>query len=67
MWTKARCLAALAERLPAAFAVEVVFRRPIMLPARVEFLEGEAAGGLSFGVRDARQGTPHLDGLLSGR
>ncbi|MGE5408199.1 MAG: MaoC/PaaZ C-terminal domain-containing protein, partial [Syntrophothermus sp.] len=36
MWTKARCLAALEPRLPDAFAVEVRFRRPIVLPARVE-------------------------------
>ena len=34
MWTKARCLAALERRLPDAFAVEVRFRRPILLPGR---------------------------------
>ena len=65
MWTKARCLAALEARLPAAFTVEVAFRRPILLPATVELAEAEApAGGIVFGVRDKRDGTPHLDGAV---
>jgi acyl dehydratase len=37
MWTKARCLAALSGRLPAAFAVEVEFKLPILLPGTVAF------------------------------
>ena len=41
MWTKARCLAALEPRLPDAFTVEVAFRKPILLPAKVEFGEAE--------------------------
>jgi acyl dehydratase len=64
MWTKARCLAALEGRLPDAFSVEASFRRPIVLPATVAFAEGPAEGGLRFGVRDAREGTPHLDGSV---
>jgi acyl dehydratase len=60
MWTKARCLAALEPRLPDAFTIEVVFRKPILLPATVEFAEDEAA----FGVRDQRRATAHLDGRL---
>jgi MaoC like domain len=36
MWTKARCLAAL-EPLPDAFEVAVEFRKPILLPAEVDF------------------------------
>jgi len=65
MWTKARCLAALEARLPDAFTVEAAFRKPIILPATVQFAEETGAGGgLRFGVRDARKGTPHLDGAL---
>ncbi len=67
MWSKARCLAALENRLPGAFTVEVSFRRPILLPATVVF--GEAWSGASevrFGVRDAKKGTPHLEGSLKG-
>lgn len=66
MWTKARCLAALEPRLPDAFAVEVSFRKPIVLPAKVEFASAEAAGGeIEFAVRDARKATPHLDGRVA--
>jgi acyl dehydratase len=61
MWTKARCLAALEPRLSEAFAVHVRFRRPIFLPATVAFAHDEA---LRFAVRDARDGTPHLDGAV---
>jgi hypothetical protein len=66
MWTKARCLAALDSRLPDSFAVDVRFRKPILLPARVEFAsvtEGEAK--LAFAVRDAERQTPHLDGRVT--
>ncbi len=65
MWTKARCLAALGPELPAAFSVQVAFKRPILLPATVRFAEAPAAGGhIAFGVRDAKRATPHLDGLV---
>jgi hypothetical protein len=61
MWTKARSLAALQSRLPDAFTVEVSFRKPILLPATVEFAEA----GERFQVRDAKKGTTHLDGSLT--
>jgi acyl dehydratase len=64
MWTKARCLAALQARLPGAFTVEVAFRRPILLPATVEFAAPPDEDGIAFGVRDPRKGTPHLDGAV---
>jgi hypothetical protein len=62
MWTKARCLAALESALPDAFAVEVRFRKPILLPARVEFASAAEGGEIDFAVRDAKRRTPHLDG-----
>jgi hypothetical protein len=64
MWTKARCMAALESTLPDAFGVEVRFRKPILLPARVEFASAENDGGIDFAVRDAKRGTPHLDGRI---
>jgi acyl dehydratase len=65
MWTKARCLAALEGKLPDAFDVSVSFRRPILLPSKVEFASTEQGGGaIEFSVRDAKKGTPHLDGLV---
>jgi acyl dehydratase len=63
MWTKARCLAALDPRLPERFTVEVTFRKPILLPATVQFGERDVAGGrIELSVRGAGKGTPHLDG-----
>jgi acyl dehydratase len=65
MWTKARCLAALDPGLPSRFSVEVAFKRPILLPATVQFAEVSAADTITFGARDAERDTPHLDGLLA--
>ncbi|HEU4392425.1 MAG TPA: MaoC/PaaZ C-terminal domain-containing protein [Solirubrobacterales bacterium] len=64
MWTKARCLAALESRLPDAFGVDVRFRKPILLPGRVEFASAEEGGDVLFAVRDAKRQTPHLDGRV---
>ena len=64
MWTEARCLAALAPQLPARFTVEVAFKRPIPLPATVQFAETADAGVIAFGVRDATREEQHLDGLV---
>lgn len=67
MWTKARCLAALGPELPSAYTVQAAFRKPILLPATVQFAEaaGASEGTIAFGVRDAQRGTPHLDGLVT--
>lgn len=69
MWTKARCLAALDAQslLPDAYAVDVRFQRPILLPAKVDFLMAVdgAGGAVEFAVRDARKGTPHLAGQVT--
>ncbi|MFL5823570.1 MAG: MaoC family dehydratase [Solirubrobacteraceae bacterium] len=65
MWTKARCLAALDPHLPDRFKVEVTFRKPILLPATVEFAERGDDRGISFSVRGAGKATHHLDGRVS--
>ena len=53
MWTKARCLASL--RLPDAFAVEVQFKQPVLLPSKV-----------TFGEQDDRFAVHgHLEGTLT--
>ncbi len=64
MWTKARCLAAIESRLPDAFEVGVRFRKPILLPGRVEFASASEGDEITFAVRDAKRGTPHLDGRM---
>jgi acyl dehydratase len=63
MWTKARCLAALGS-LPDAFAVEVRFRAPIPLPAKVAFASVHEGSAIRFAVSDVARGTPHLEGRL---
>jgi hypothetical protein len=74
MWTKARALAALEARLPDAFAVDVRFRRPILLPAKVEFAtQGHPQGHHQQGHHQkdqslftVREGTNrHLDGRIT--
>jgi acyl dehydratase len=64
MWTKARALAQLESELPESFEVEVRFRKPVLLPARVLFAEQEDGKEILFAVRDAKKGTPHLDGRV---
>ena len=67
MWTKARCLAALESRLPDAFEAGVRFRKPILLPGRVEFASTSDGDEIAFAVRDAKRDTPHLDGSVKPR
>jgi hypothetical protein len=64
MWTKARCLAAMESRLPDAFVAEARFRKPILLPGKVEFASAAQGDRIDFTVRDAKRGTPHLDGRI---
>ncbi|MEV6928777.1 MaoC/PaaZ C-terminal domain-containing protein [Dactylosporangium sp. NPDC051485] len=66
MWTKARCLAALEGRLPDAYAAEVAFKLPVLLPATVAFRARQGAGGKGwrFDVHDRRTGKPHLTGAI---
>lgn len=64
MWLKARCLAALEGELPDALTVEVAFKLPLLLPAKVAFADWPADGGRDFAVHDARKGKPHLTGSL---
>jgi len=69
MWTKARCLAAIESELPESYTVEVRFKLPIFLPAKVAFgVDASAAEGGTrhFHVRDAKQGKPHVEGQITG-
>ncbi len=67
MWTKARALAALdsLSLLPNAYEVSVRFQKPILLPAKVDFLMAAGENGVvEFAVRDARKGVPHMAGKV---
>jgi hypothetical protein len=48
--------------LPDAFVVDVHFRKPILLPSRVEFASETGRENIHFAVRDAKRGAPHLEG-----
>jgi acyl dehydratase len=64
MWTKARALAQLENRLPDSFTATVRFRKPVFLPARVGFAAAERDEQTLFSVSDSREATPHLDGII---
>jgi hypothetical protein len=68
MWSKARCLAALESRLSEACDARVSFRKPIVLPAHVQFASSPPSDDgetIEFALRDAKRGAPHLDGAVA--
>ncbi len=66
MWSKARCLAALEGRLPDACTVDVQFKLPVLLPARVAFnSDPQPNGQLTFTLQDLKNGKPHLAGSVT--
>jgi acyl dehydratase len=66
MWSKARCVAAIANRLPARVSVEVEFKKPILLPGTVAFgsrvVDTGRAKGMDFALTNPKTGAPHLVG-----
>jgi acyl dehydratase len=66
MWSLARCVAALENRLPDAVTVEAAFKKPILLPSTVAFGQHPATGrsgvGIAFALTSPRSGTPHVVG-----
>jgi hypothetical protein len=64
MWSKARCLSALAGRLPDAYTVEVSFKLPIPLPATVNYAAVPDGADWSLSLDDTRTGRPHLVGRI---
>jgi acyl dehydratase len=70
MWSKARCVAAIANRLPDAVTVEVEFKKPILLPGKVAFgsrvVDDGAHRGVDFSLTNPKTGAPHLVGRSRG-
>lgn len=66
MWSKARCVAAIANRLPGEVTVEVEFKKPILLPGKVAFgsrvVDDGAHQGIDFSLTNPKSGAPHLVG-----
>jgi acyl dehydratase len=67
MWVKARVLGALAGRLPDAMAVDVSFRKPLLLPSTVTLSTAESGGGWDVAVRTPSSGTEHVLGAVRPR
>ncbi|MDQ6686711.1 MAG: hypothetical protein M3Z50_03725 [Actinomycetota bacterium] len=62
MWSKARCIAAIASRLPDEVTVEVEFKKPIFLPGTVAFGSELVADGIDFSLTSPGNGAVHLVG-----
>jgi acyl dehydratase len=62
MWTKARSVAAIENRLPDAVTVEVAFKKPVFLPGTVAFAARRDDGGWTFAMTNPKDGSPHLVG-----
>lgn len=66
MWSKARCLAALEDRLPnSGYSVDVAFHRPLFLPSEVIFNSCVNQQGESFSLHNKNSGVLHLLGQIS--
>lgn len=62
MWTKARCIAALENRLPDAVRVDVAFKKPVFLPSSVAYGSTMVDGGFAFSLHKRGSDTLHLLG-----
>ena len=65
MWSKARCLAAVENRLPEAFRVHVEFRKPVLLPSTVIWRHEGNGDDQRFSLSRA-DGAEHLTGTVTG-
>jgi acyl dehydratase len=65
MWTLARSLSAVQNKLPAAFTNDVEFRKPILLPGTVVFGSRHDGEVLTFGVKGAKKPVTHLVGRVT--
>ena len=62
MWTLARSIAAIENRLPTAVSVEVTFKKPVLLPGTVAFAARAEDDGWTFALTHPQDGSPHLLG-----
>ncbi len=65
LWSAARCLALLGEKLPAApKAYAVQFRQPLLLPGRAALRYAVEDGAIDFALLSASSDKVHLSGTL---
>ncbi|MBI2244471.1 MAG: hypothetical protein HYU55_11205 [Nocardioides sp.] len=65
MWSMARCVGALENRLPGEVTVAVAFKKPILLPGTVAFGSRRTDDGYAFSLSSPSSGAPHLAGRTS--
>jgi acyl dehydratase len=62
MWSLARCVAALENRIPDAATVDAAFKKPILLPGTVAFGQDATEDGPAFALTSPESGAPHVVG-----
>jgi acyl dehydratase len=62
MWSLARCVGALENRLPSKVRVDVAFKKPVLLPGSVAFGSRPTDDGYAFSLSNPKSGAPHLAG-----
>jgi len=62
MWSLARCVGALENRLPGHVRVDVAFKKPILLPGSVAFGSRRTDDGYDLSLTNPESGAPHLVG-----
>jgi hypothetical protein len=67
MWTKARALAGLADRLPPRFTITGSFERPLLLPARVVLAVADQGDPRPYALFDEERDKPYLTGTVDTR
>lgn len=67
MWSMARCVGALENRLPDAATVAVAFKLPILLPGTVAFGSRRVDDRWAFSLSSPKTGAPHLAGSATAR
>ena len=62
MWSLARCVAALENRIPDAVTIEAAFKKPVFLPGTVAFGQDSGDDGMAFALTSPKSGAPHVVG-----
>ncbi len=65
MWSLARCVATLENRVDDKVTVQVAFKTPILLPGTVAFGSSIVGRGAVFSLSNPKTGAPHLVGRAS--
>ena len=65
MWSQARMLAAIENRLPAAYRARMSFRKPVLIPGTVRLVAHREQASWELALRDQRRNTVLVRGEVS--